>query len=103
MRLLLLFLIVLFTSCSSLQYSTWSEGDGYVIIQLEEVDPTVETYYAEITLESGRRIAVPLGKPDNENKFRIENNFGKFLMLKFIPTKRFHRLKSCSPKQDFFT
>lgn len=78
MRLLLLFLIVFFTSCSSYQYSTWSEEDGYVIIQLDKADPAVETYYAEITLESGSRIAVQLGKPDKENSFRIKNNFGKF-------------------------
>jgi len=71
-------LIIFFSSCSTYQYSTWSEEDGYVIIQIDEVDPTVETYSVEITLESGRRIAVPLGKPDSENKFRIENNFGKF-------------------------
>jgi len=71
-------MIVFFASCSSYQYSTWSEEEGYVIIQIDEVDSSVETYYAEITLESGRRIAVPLGKPDKKNKFRIENNFGKF-------------------------
>ncbi len=78
MRLLIMLLIVFFTSCSLYQYSTWSEENGFVIIHLEEVDPAIETYYAEITLESGRRVAVLLGKPDKENKFRIENNFGKF-------------------------
>lgn len=71
-------LIVILASCSTYQYSTWSKEDGYVIIQLDEVNPTVETYYAEITLESGSRIAVPLGKPDSEKKFRVKNNFGKF-------------------------
>ena len=77
MKIFIVLLIILFASCSSFQYSTWTEEDGYVIIQLDEVDPAVETYYAEITLESGRRIAVPLGKPDKEKKFRIENNFGR--------------------------
>lgn len=71
-------LIVILASCSSYQYSTWSEDDGYIIIQLDEVDPSVQTYYAEITLESGRNIAIELGKPDPEKKFRIKNNFGKF-------------------------
>jgi len=80
-------MIVFFSSCSSYQYSTWSEEDGYVIIQLDEVDPTVETYYAEITLESGSRIAVQLGKPDKENKFRIENNFGKFTDVQIYTNK----------------
>lgn len=78
MKIFIVLLIILFTSCSSYQYSSWSEENGYIIIQLEEVDPAIETYYAEIILESGRRIAVPLGKPDKENKFRIKNNFGKF-------------------------
>ena len=87
MRLIILLMIVFFTSCSSYQYSTWSEEDGFVIIQLDEVDPTVETYYAEITLESGSRIAVQLGKPDKENKFRIENNFGKFTDVQIYTNK----------------
>ena len=82
-------MIVFFTSCSSYQYSTWSEEDGYVIIQLDEVDPAAETYYAEITLVSGRKIAVPLGKPDKENKFRIENNFGKFIDVQIYTNKDF--------------
>ena len=71
-------LIILLASCSTYQYSTWIEEDGYVIIQLDKVDPAVETYYAEITLESGSKIAVPLCKPDTEKKFRVKNNFGKF-------------------------
>jgi hypothetical protein len=29
-------------------------------------------------LESERRIAVELGKPDENKRFRVENNFGKF-------------------------
>ncbi|MBE0538943.1 MAG: hypothetical protein IH620_04470 [Ignavibacterium sp.] len=87
MRLLIMLLILLFTSCSSSQYSKWSVEDGYVIIQLDEVDTTVESYYAEITLESGKRIAVPLGKPDKGNKFRIENNFGKFTEVEIYTNK----------------
>ena len=87
MRLLIMLLIILFASCSSYQYSTWSEEDEYIIIQLDKVDPTVESYYAEITLESGRRIAVPLGRPDKENKFRIENNFGKFTDVQIYTNK----------------
>jgi len=87
MRLIILLMIVFFTSCSSYHYSTWSEEDGYVIIQLDEFDPTVETYYAEITLESGSRIAVQLGKPDKENKFIIKNNFGKFIDVQIYTNK----------------
>ena len=87
MKIFIVLLIILFSSCSSYQYSTWSEKDGCVIIQLDEVDPTVETYYAEITLESGRRIAVPLGKPDKGNKFRIENEFGKFRDIQVYTNK----------------
>ena len=86
-KLLLLLLIVFFTSCSTFQYSTWIEEDGYVIIKLDEVDQTVETYYSEITLESGRRIAVPLGKPDAENNFRVKNNFGKFTDIQIYTDK----------------
>jgi len=87
MRLIILLMIVFFTSCSTYKYSTWSEEDGYIIIQLDEVDPAIETYYAEITLESGSRIAIPLGKPDKENKFRIENNFGKFTNIQIYTNK----------------
>ena len=49
--------------------------------------PEVETYYDDITLEFGRRIAVPLGKSDKENKFRIENNFGKFTDVQIYANK----------------
>lgn len=87
MRLLLLVLIVFFSSCSVYQYSTWSEEDGYVIIQLNEVDQSVETYYAEITLESGSKIALPLSKPDEEKKFRVKNNFGKFTDIQIYTNK----------------
>lgn len=87
MKFILLLLIVFFTSCSTYQYSTWSEEDGYIIIQLDEVDQSVETYYAEITFESGRRIAVILGKPDNEKKFRVKNDFGKINDLQIYTDK----------------
>ena len=86
-RFLLLLLIVFFARCSSFQYSTWSEEDGYIIVQLEEVDASVETYFAEITLGSGSKIAILLGKPDKENKFRIENNFGKFTDVQIYSNK----------------
>ena len=37
---------------------------------------TSKIYYAEITLESGSKIAVQFGKPDQEGKFQIKNTFG---------------------------
>ena len=80
-------LIIILASCSVYQYSVWSEEDGVVIIQLDEVDQSVETYYADITLQSGSRIAVPLGKPDAEKKFKVENNFGKFTDLQIYTDK----------------
>ena len=80
-------LIVILASCSSYQYSVWSEEEGVVIIQLDEVNQSVETYYAEITLQSGSRIAIPLGKPDAEKKFKIKNNFGKFTDVKIYTDK----------------
>ncbi len=49
-----------------------------VIIQIDHVNPNIDMYYAEIILESGSRIAVKLGRPDDEGKFRIKNTFGKF-------------------------
>lgn len=69
---------VIMISCSTVKEVSWTVENDYVIIQLENVNPDVETYYAEITLESGSRIAVELGKPDENKKFRVENNFGKF-------------------------
>ena len=65
-------------SCSTVEEMSWTVENNYVIIQLEEVNPQVETYYAEITLESGSRIAVELGLPDENKNFRVKNNFGKF-------------------------
>ena len=78
MKLLLMLIAVLMISCITVKEVSWTVENDYVIIQLEEVNPDVEIYYAEITLESGRRIAVPLGKPDENKKFRVKNNFGKF-------------------------
>ena len=69
---------VLLISCSTVKDVSWTVEDDYVIIQLEEVNPDVETYYAEITLESGSRVAVELGLPDENKKFIVKNNFGKF-------------------------
>ena len=87
MKLLFMLMIIFFTSCSSYQYSTWSEADGYIVIQLDEVDQSVETYYAEITLESGRNIAIELGKPDENNQFKIKNEFGKFKDIQVYTNK----------------
>ena len=87
MKIIIMLLIIILASCSFYQYSVWSEEDGYVLIQLDEVDPDVDVYYAEITLQSGSRIAVPLGKPDAEKKFRIKNNFGKFTDVQIYTDK----------------
>ena len=78
MKLLMLLIAVIMISCSTVEEMSWTVENNYVIIQLEEVNPEVETYYAEITLESESRIAVELGKPDEDKKFRVKNNFGKF-------------------------
>ncbi len=56
----------------------WKEIGNEVIIQIQNVIPKVEMYYGEITLDSGRRIAVILGQPDDQGKFTIKNTFGKF-------------------------
>ncbi len=73
---------VLMISCSTVKEVSWTVENDYVIIQLQEVNPEVEIYYADITLESGSRIAVELGKPDEYKKFRVRNNFGKFKSIK---------------------
>ena len=78
MKLLLMLIAVLMISCITVKEVSWTVENDYVIIQLEEVNPDVEIYYAEITLESGSRIAVELGLPDENKKFRVKNNFGKF-------------------------
>lgn len=78
MKYLFVLLFILIISCSSLNEISWIEENDYVIVQLTEVNPQVEAYYAEITLESGRRIAVEIGLPDQDGKFRVKNNFGRF-------------------------
>ena len=78
MKLLMMLIAVLMISCSTVKEVSWTVENDYVIIQLEEVNPQAETYYAEITLESGSRIAVELGLPDETGKFRVRNNFGEF-------------------------
>ena len=78
MKLLSMLIAVLMISCSTVEDVSWTVENDYVVIQLEEVNADVETYYAEITLESGSRIAVYLGKPDKNGKFRVKNNFGRF-------------------------
>lgn len=82
MKYLLALVFLLFIRCSSSNEISWTEENDYVIVQLIEIDQQVETYYAEITLESGSRIAVELGLPYNDGKFRIKNNFGKFTDIK---------------------
>lgn len=82
MKYLIVLLLFLFVSCSTTKDISWTEEDDYVIIQLIEINPEVETYYVEITLESGSRIAVELGLPDQDGKFRVKNNFGRFTDIK---------------------
>ena len=78
-RIYSLILLVLFMfGCSAGYDVQWEEIGNEVIIQIDHVNPNIDMYYAEITLESGSRIAVKLGKPDEEGKFRIKNTFGKF-------------------------
>lgn len=78
MKLLFMQIAVLMISCSTIKDVTWTVEDDYIIIQLEKVNPQVESYYAEITLDSGSRIAIELGSSDENGKFRVKNNFGKF-------------------------
>ncbi|MBV6421617.1 MAG: hypothetical protein DAHOPDDO_02898 [Ignavibacteriaceae bacterium] len=82
MKYLLALVFLLFISCSSSNEISWIEENDYVIVQLTEVNIQAETYYAEITLESGRRIAVELGLPDQYGKLKVRNNFGKFTDIK---------------------
>jgi len=82
MKYLFVLLFILFISCSSSNEISWSEDNDYVIVQLTEVNPQAEIYYAEIILGSGRRIAIELGLPDKDGKFRVINNFGKFTDIK---------------------
>lgn len=74
----MLLIAVIMISCSTVKEVSWTVENDYVIIQLKEVNPEVETYFAEITLESGSRIAIELGLPDKNKKFRVKNDFGKF-------------------------
>lgn len=64
--------------CSAGYDVQWEKMGNDVIIQIENINPNIDVYYAEVTLESGSKIAVKLGKPDEEGKFRIKNTFGKF-------------------------
>lgn len=82
MKYVIVFILLFFVNCSSTKDISWSEEDEQVIIQLNEINSEVETYYAEITLESGRRIAVELGLPDKNRTFRFNNNFGRFTDIK---------------------
>jgi len=82
MKYLFTLILILFIGCTSTKDISWTETEGYIIIQLSDINPQVETYYAEITLESGRRIAVELGLPDQKGMFRVKNNFGKCTDIK---------------------
>jgi hypothetical protein len=77
-KLLMMLISVIMINCSATKEVSWTVENDYAIIQLEEVNPYVENYYAEITLESGSKIAIELGKPDENKKFRVKYNFGKF-------------------------
>ena len=78
-RIYSLILLALFMfGCSTGYDVQWEENGNEVIIQIDHVNPNIDMYYAEVTLESGSRIAVKLGSPDKEGKFRIKNTFGKF-------------------------
>ena len=83
-KLLLMLIAVLMISCSTVNEVGWTVENDYVIVQLEKVNPDVETYYAEITLESGSRIAIELGLSDEDGKFRVKNNFGKFRNIEIL-------------------
>ena len=74
---LILFALFVF-GCSTGYDVRWKEIENEIIIQIDHVNPNIDMYYAEITLDSGSRIAIKLGKPDEEGKFRIKNTFGKF-------------------------
>ena len=70
--------MLILSGCSSSSNVQWEEKNDEVVITISYVNPQIEMYYAEITLESGSRIAVQLGKPDQEGKFQIKNTFGNF-------------------------
>ncbi len=72
-----LFMLFVF-GCGTGYDVQWKETGDEVIIQIDNTNSNIDMYYAEITLESGSRIAVKLGKPNVEGMFRIKNTFGKF-------------------------
>ena len=78
-RIYSLIMLALFMfGCSSRYDVQWKEMGNDAIIQIENINPNIDMYYAEITLESGSRIAVKLSKPDKEGKIRIKNTFEKY-------------------------
>ena len=78
-KLFSLFILMLIISGSSSSSNVqWEEKNDKVVITIPYLNPRIEMYYAEVTLESGSKIAVELGKPDQEGKFEIKNTFGKF-------------------------
>lgn len=56
------------------EISWWYEGND-IIIKISKIENDLQ-YYAEITLISGRRIAVQLATPEVKGQFRIQDNFG---------------------------
>ncbi len=78
--LIVLFALFIF-GCSTGYDVQWKEINDEVVIQIDKANPDIDMYYAEITLESECRIAVKLGKPDSEGKFRIKNTFGNFTKI----------------------
>ncbi len=74
----LVFFTLFIIGCSTEYDVQWKGVNDEVIIQIDKVNPNIDMYYAEITLESGSKIAIKLGKPDEEGKFQIKNTFGKF-------------------------
>jgi hypothetical protein len=57
---------------------SWWYEDNDIIIKINKIENDLQ-YYAEITLISGRRIAVQLATPDVKEQFRIPDNFGRFI------------------------
>ena len=85
---LIIFMLILPGCCSSSNVQ-WEEENDEVVITIPYVIPRIEMYYAEITIESGSKIAVQLGNPDQEGDFQIKNTFGKFKDISVLPTFRF--------------
>lgn len=81
-KIISLVLFMLFIiGCSTGNDVQWKEIGDEVIIRVDDVNQHIEMYYAEITLESGSKIAVKLGKPDEVGIFKIKNTFGKFSQI----------------------